>query len=90
MLKIKFRYRDEYNYPNWSEQECIVRSVKECKEIYGLDECEYEIISLKNVLSPIREAWRSLFNTKARVSGKGGIRLHSVGRDFRSRAILAL
>lgn len=49
MLKIKFRYRDEYNYPNWSEQECIVRTLKECKEIYGLDECEYEIISIEEI-----------------------------------------
>ena len=49
MLHIKFRYRDEYNYPNWSEQECIVRSLKEFKELYGLDECEYQIISIEEV-----------------------------------------
>lgn len=50
MLKIKFRYRDDYNYPNWSEQECIVSSLKECKEIYGLGiDCEYEIISVEEI-----------------------------------------
>ena len=49
MLHIKFRYRDEYSYPNWNEQECIVRSLKECKEIYGLDYCEYQIISIEEV-----------------------------------------
>lgn len=49
MLHITFRYRDEYSYPNWSEQECIVRSLRECKELYGLDECEYEIISIEEI-----------------------------------------
>ena len=49
MVKIKFKYRDEYNYPNWSEQECICRSFQECKEWYGLDTCEYQIISIEEV-----------------------------------------
>lgn len=49
MLHITFRYRDEYNYPNWSEQECVVQSIKELKEIYGLDECEYQIIKIEKV-----------------------------------------
>ena len=49
MVKIKFRYRDEYSYPNWSNQECIMDSVKDCIEIYGLDECEYEILSVEEV-----------------------------------------
>ena len=49
MLHIKFRYRDDYSYPNWNEQECVVNSLKECREIYGLDECEYEIIEIKEV-----------------------------------------
>lgn len=49
MLHIKFRYRDEYSNGNWNEQECIVSSVKECKELYGLDYCEYQIIEIKEV-----------------------------------------
>ena len=50
MLHIKFKYRDEYSYPNWNEQECIVHSVKECKELYGLGiDCEYRIISIEEV-----------------------------------------
>ena len=49
MLHIKFEYRDEMSYPEWKEQECIVRSFKECKELYGLDECEYKIISIEEV-----------------------------------------
>ena len=50
MLHIKFEYRDELSYPNWKEQECIVRSVKECKELYGLGiDCEYRIINIEEV-----------------------------------------
>lgn len=49
MLHIKFRYRDEYSSGNWNEQECIVNSLKECKELYGLDECEYEILEIKEI-----------------------------------------
>lgn len=50
MLKIKFKYRDEYSNGEWNEQECIVRSLKECKELYGLGiDCEYQIISIEEV-----------------------------------------
>lgn len=49
MLHIKFIYRDKYSNGKWNEQECIVRSLKECKEIYGLDYCEYKIIEIKEV-----------------------------------------
>lgn len=48
MLKIKFKYRDYYSNGNWNEQECIVSSLKECKEIYGLGvDCDYVIISIE-------------------------------------------
>jgi hypothetical protein len=50
MLRIKFIYCDEYTRGAWQEQECIVRSVEECKRIYGLGiDCEYEIISVEPV-----------------------------------------
>lgn len=50
MLKIKFEYRDDYSYPEWKEQECIVKSLQECKEFYGLGiDCEYKIISVEEV-----------------------------------------
>lgn len=50
MLKIKFQYRDDYSYPNWNEQECIVSSLRECKELYGLGiNCEYKIISIEKI-----------------------------------------
>lgn len=48
MVKVKFEYRDEMSKGEWREQECIVSSVKECKEIYGLGiDCEYRIISVE-------------------------------------------
>ena len=50
MVKIKFQYRDSYSYPNWNTQECIVNSIEECKEIYGLGrDCEYEILKVEDV-----------------------------------------
>jgi hypothetical protein len=50
MFKIKFKYRDKYNHPNWSQQECTMSSVEECIKFYGLGvDCEYEIISVEKI-----------------------------------------
>ena len=50
MLKIKFKYKDEYSHGQWLEQECVMPSLKECIKWYGLGEdCEYEIISIEEV-----------------------------------------
>jgi len=49
MKHVKFRYKDEFTNGEWSYQECIVNSVKECVELYGLNECTYEIISVEEV-----------------------------------------
>lgn len=50
MLHIKFKYKDEYSNGNWNEQECVVSSMKECKELYGLGiDCEYQILEVKEV-----------------------------------------
>ena len=49
MVHIKFRYMDDYSGGRWSYQECIVSSVEECIELYGLNECIYEIISVEEV-----------------------------------------
>lgn len=50
MLKIKFKYQDRYCYPKWNEQECVVSSVQECKELYGLGvDCDYRILSIEEV-----------------------------------------
>lgn len=48
MLEIVFKYRDKYSYPKWNTQTCLMRSVAECKRVYGLGEdCEYEILSVE-------------------------------------------
>ena len=47
MVYVKFKYRDEWSRGKCNEQECHIRSVKECKEIYGLDQCEHEILEVK-------------------------------------------
>ena len=50
MVHVVFEYRDEYcKDGKFRKQECTVRSVEECKKIYGLDECEYKIISVEEV-----------------------------------------
>lgn len=50
MVKVKFKYRDEYSRGEWKEQECVVHSVEECKKLYGLGvDCEYKIISVEEV-----------------------------------------
>lgn len=48
MVHIKFKYHDKFcRDGRWNTQECIVRSVEECKRIYGLDQCEYKILEVK-------------------------------------------
>lgn len=52
MLRIKFRYKDCYTKEGkWSEQECVMSSVRECIEFYGLDQpdVEYQIVSVEEV-----------------------------------------
>lgn len=50
MKHIVFEYRDEYcTDGKFHQQECEVSSVEECIRIYGLNECEYRIISVKEV-----------------------------------------
>lgn len=49
MVHIKFKYKDEYSKDQWSYQECTVRNLKECIDWYGLNECEYKILEIKEV-----------------------------------------
>ena len=49
MVHITFEYRDEFTGDHWQQQECIVRDIQECKDIYGLDECEYHILKVEEV-----------------------------------------
>lgn len=50
MLRIKFEYKDDMSRGEWRQQECVARSLKECKEWYGLGvDCDYRIISVEEV-----------------------------------------
>lgn len=50
MVKVVFEYMDRYTNGEWRKQRCIVESVEECKEIYGLGiDCSYRIISVEEV-----------------------------------------
>ena len=47
MVHIVFEYMDAYTNGEWKEQECVVRNLAECKELYGLGiDCEYRIVSI--------------------------------------------
>ena len=50
MKRIRFMYRDALSKWEWCTQECVMRSVEECKRVYGLGvDCEYKIISVEEV-----------------------------------------
>ena len=51
MKKITFEYFDDYcRDGKWNKQTCIVSSVEECIELYGLGiDCEYRILSVEDV-----------------------------------------
>lgn len=50
MLRIEFEYKDRYTGDKWSKQECVMSSVKECKEFYGLGvDCEYRTTKIEEV-----------------------------------------
>ena len=50
MLKITFKYRDQYSHGEWNVQTCVVHSIKECKKIYGLGkDCDYKIIKIEEI-----------------------------------------
>lgn len=46
LVRIVFEYKDEWSNGEWRRQECLVRSLQECKKIYGLDKCEHRIIEI--------------------------------------------
>lgn len=50
MLKITFRYRDQYSNWEWRTQHCTMISVSECIKFYGLGvDCDYEIVDVREV-----------------------------------------
>lgn len=50
MLKIEFEYCDAMSNWEWRKQMCVVKSVEECKRIYGLGiDCDYRIVSITDL-----------------------------------------
>lgn len=49
MLHIVFEYRDEFSKGKWRKQECLVATLEQCIEFYGLNECEHRILSVEEV-----------------------------------------
>ena len=49
-FKITFEYRDEMSNWQWRKQTCVMRSVAECKKVYGLGvDCDYRIIEVEQI-----------------------------------------
>ena len=50
MVHVEFEYKDRYTDGEWRKQECVVRSLQECKELYGLGiDCDYRIVKVEEV-----------------------------------------
>ena len=52
MVHVVFEYKDKLSKGKWRRQSCIVRSIEECKKIYGLGvdkTCQYRIIKVEEV-----------------------------------------
>ena len=50
MVQVIFEFKDEYTLGQWRKQSCIVESIDECIEMYGLGrDCEYRIIDIQEV-----------------------------------------
>ena len=50
MLHIVFEYIDIMSNGDWLKQECVVRSLSECRKIYGLGvDWDYRILSVEKI-----------------------------------------
>lgn len=51
MVQVTFEYTDNFSRGKWNTQTCCVESVRQCIEIYGLNQpdVEYKIISVDEV-----------------------------------------
>ena len=50
MYKITFESRPSVNKTKWEKTTCLIKSIDECIEKYGLSLCDFHIISIENVL----------------------------------------
>lgn len=50
MVRIIFEFKDAYTNGNWQKRRCVVNSIDECIELYGLGiDCDYRIISIEKI-----------------------------------------
>jgi hypothetical protein len=50
MVQVIFEFKDKYTHGRWQRQSCIVKSIDECIENYGLGrDCEYRIIDIQEI-----------------------------------------
>ena len=51
MLSISFKFRDDYSGDRWLYRHCLMESLDECIDIYGLNDpdVEYEILDVREV-----------------------------------------
>lgn len=50
MLHITFEYQDKYTNGQWRSQSCVMPSVAECIEFYGLGkDCNYRFTKVVNI-----------------------------------------
>ena len=50
MLRIDFEYADRFSNWEWRKQSCVMNSVKECIEFYGLGvDCDYRIVKVEEI-----------------------------------------
>lgn len=49
MVKVIFKYKDEYTRGNWKIQSGTYENVDQCISMNGLKDCESEIISVEEI-----------------------------------------
>lgn len=55
MLEITFEYADEVSGWEWRRQSCVMESVAQCKQMYGLGvDCDYRIIEVKEAVDALQ------------------------------------
>ena len=53
--EIKFQYADDYSHYEWRNQMCSLyamdkeEAIDKCIELYGLDGCDYKILSVTEI-----------------------------------------
>jgi hypothetical protein len=49
MIKVKFRFKDQFTHGEWYYQECTVKTIQQCIDWFGLYDLEYEILEVTKI-----------------------------------------